>query len=96
MDPNPNPRTNPNPKGDPRTSRLATGGAAIMLAAGIAIAAAGAAQAAPAPSERITSVRQLHETLAQAVAQERALGAQGPLGDPIGREVVLSHDTIDG
>ncbi|MFJ5807409.1 hypothetical protein [Streptomyces sp. NPDC093093] len=76
--------------------KLAAGGAAIVLAAGIAITAVGAAHAAPAPTERITSVSGLHESLAQAVAEEQALGLQGTLGGPVGREASASHDAIDG
>ncbi|MFJ1865603.1 hypothetical protein ACIOD1_13315 [Streptomyces sp. NPDC088097] len=78
-----------------KRNRLATGGAAVVMAAGIAIAAAGTANAAPVGGARITSVEQLHANLTQAVAQEQALGLQGTLGDPIGREVLASADALD-
>ncbi|WCD84931.1 hypothetical protein KPP03845_101254 [Streptomyces xanthophaeus] len=80
----------------PRKNKLAAGGAAVVMAAGLAIGAVGVANAAPAAPERITSVEQLHESLAQAVEQEQALGLQGTIGGPVGREVLESHDTIDG
>ncbi|MEU9416584.1 hypothetical protein [Streptomyces sp. NPDC048272] len=74
----------------------AAGGAAIVPATGIATTAVGAANAAPAPTERITSVSGLHESLAQAVAEEQALGLQGTIGGPVGREALEAHDAIDG
>ncbi|GHI83870.1 hypothetical protein [Streptomyces xanthophaeus] len=80
----------------PKKNKLAAGGAAVVMAAGLAIGAVGVANAAPAAPERITSVEQLHESLAQAVEQEQALGLQGTIGGPVGREVLESHDAIDG
>ncbi|MBT2407806.1 MULTISPECIES: hypothetical protein [unclassified Streptomyces] len=79
-----------------KKNKLAAGGAAVVMAAGIVITAVGSANAAPTTTDRITSVSQLHESLAQAVAQEEALGLQGTIGDPIGREVLQSPDAIDG
>ncbi|GGZ90301.1 hypothetical protein AB0P12_03735 [Streptomyces subrutilus] len=82
-----------------KKNKLVAGGAAAVIAAGIAITAVGAAnaaEAAPDSAARITSVQQLHANLAQAVEQEQALGLQGTLGGPVGRAVDASHDAIDG
>ncbi|MET9603478.1 hypothetical protein ABZZ17_00275 [Streptomyces sp. NPDC006512] len=81
-----------------KKNKLAAGGAAVVMAAGIAITAVGAANAADRTSSgaRITSVEQLHENLAQAVAHEQALGLQGTIGGPVGREVLESYDAIEG
>ncbi|MEU9104144.1 hypothetical protein AB0D54_07215 [Streptomyces xanthophaeus] len=80
----------------PKKNKLAAGGAAVVMAAGLAIGAVGVANAAPAAPERITSVEQLHESLAQAVEQEQALGLEGTIGGPVGRKALESHDAIDG
>ncbi|WP_347731682.1 hypothetical protein [Streptomyces sp. CAU 1734] len=50
--------------------RLAAGGAAVVLAAGMAVGAAAPATAAPA--ERIASAEQFHAHLAKAVELESA------------------------
>ncbi|WP_411102611.1 hypothetical protein [Streptomyces sp. cmx-4-9] len=81
---------------NPKKNKLAAGGAAVVIAAGIVIGAVGAAQAAPSAPERITSVQQLHDSLAQAVEQEQALGLQGTIGGPVGKALDASHDAIDG
>ncbi|MFD3545191.1 hypothetical protein ACFWUW_06145 [Streptomyces sp. NPDC058655] len=82
-----------------KKNKLAAGGAAAVIAVGIAITAVGAAnatEAAPSSSARITSVEQLHQNLAQAVEQEQALGLQGTIGGPVGKALDASHDAIDG
>ncbi|MFD3755492.1 hypothetical protein [Streptomyces sp. NPDC058622] len=82
-----------------KKNNLKAGGAAAVIAAGIAITAVGAANAAdtaPSQSTRITSVQQLHENLAQAVEQEQALGLQGTIGGPVGRALDESTAAIDG
>ncbi|MEU9027566.1 hypothetical protein AB0D46_08515 [Streptomyces sp. NPDC048383] len=82
-----------------KKNKLAAGGAAVVMAAGIAITAVGAANAAGGTSSgsaRITSVEQLHENLAQAVAHEQALGLQGTIGGPVGREALASYDAVEG
>ncbi|MER7763509.1 hypothetical protein [Streptomyces sp. NPDC097619] len=71
-----------------KKNKLAAGGAAAVIAAGIVLAGAQGATAA----ERVTSVAELHQHLALAVEQEQSLGAQGTLGDPIGREVQQSAE----
>ncbi|MET8749066.1 hypothetical protein ACFXPI_07695 [Streptomyces sp. NPDC059104] len=80
---------------DMNRNKLAAGGAAVVMAAGIAMTAVGTANAAPGGA-RITSVEQLHQNLARAVEHEQALGLQGTLGDPVGREVLASSDAVDG
>lgn len=65
--------------------------AAAVLAAGLLAAGTTGAVAAPAPAaERITSTAQLHEHLAQAVAQEAAQGSVSLNGDPVGRPALQS------
>ncbi|MFJ6938738.1 hypothetical protein [Streptomyces sp. NPDC101132] len=66
--------------------RLAAGGAAAVIAAGLALTVVGAANAEPAARpERITSVQQLHESLRQAVEQERPQALAGTIGGTTGR-----------
>ncbi|MEU5398236.1 hypothetical protein ABZ348_02900 [Streptomyces sp. NPDC005963] len=54
-----------------KKNRLAAGGAAVVLAAGMAIGATAPATAAPA-TERIASAEQFHAHLAKAVERESA------------------------
>ncbi|MEV4948942.1 hypothetical protein [Streptomyces sp. NPDC053755] len=73
-----------------KKNRLAAGGAAVVIAAGIAVGAA-AAPASAASAERIGSVQELHTHLAKAVELEAAQA--GTLGDPVGQKVTESVES---
>ncbi|WP_329283827.1 hypothetical protein [Streptomyces sp. NBC_00691] len=60
------------------TRKVVAAGAAALLAAGLAVAGAGAASASETgPAERITSAAQLKDSIRLAVAQEERAGEQG-------------------
>ncbi|MFF7178278.1 hypothetical protein [Streptomyces sp. NPDC008121] len=72
-----------------KKNRLAAGGAAVVIAAGIAVGAA--APASAASTERIGSVQELHVHLVKAVELEAAQA--GTLGDPVGQKVAESVES---
>ncbi|MFF0276871.1 MULTISPECIES: hypothetical protein [unclassified Streptomyces] len=78
------------------TRKVAAAGAAALLAAGLVVTGAGAANAADSGrAERITSVSQLKDSIRLAVAQEEQAGEQS-LSRSVGGRVTQVAGTDSG